>query len=77
MKLMGLGQYTLDIDQIFEDNLRALVNRGWRERVQIRKRLQEKIPFWQNDLKNKIGLLKTYYNERQCSLSAGTTNKPS
>jgi polysaccharide pyruvyl transferase WcaK-like protein len=62
MKLLGLGRYTIDIDEVFTESLIALVGRGWQDRHRIRRQLVEKMAFWQNDLKTKMSLLPAFYN---------------
>ena len=61
MKLMDLGEYTIDIDQITFEELRKIVNLTWQKRGEIRKKLNERIMYWSNHVESTLLMLKEYY----------------
>jgi polysaccharide pyruvyl transferase WcaK-like protein len=64
MKLLGLENYTLDIDLVNPDNLKELVAKGWQDRQRIREQLEEKMVLWRADLQTKMQQLPGYYREK-------------
>lgn len=63
MQLMGLGDYTVDIDIVTTDNLRVLMNRGWETRSANRKILEKNINDWSINLETEMTKLPDYYDQ--------------
>lgn len=62
MKLVGLGEYTVDIDSVSVENLRALVNLAWRNRIENRETLKSSITSWCSELKSEMARLPEYHS---------------
>ncbi|WP_028319114.1 polysaccharide pyruvyl transferase family protein [Desulfobulbus elongatus] len=71
MRLMGLGEYTVDIDKVTTDNLRALMERAWADRSVTREILKSNITAKSANLKAEMARLPEYYagktDERDCA----------
>ena len=61
MKLLGLGDYTVDIDQVTTTNLRELMERAWQNRSASRETLKTNVSYWASNLENAIKMLPGYY----------------
>jgi len=57
MKLMGLGEYTVDIDKVTDKNLSDLMERAWVHRAKSHEILREKITSWAENLKSEMARL--------------------
>ena len=68
MKLMGLGDYTIDIDQVNYDRLKRLADFAWDNRDAIRKILRGKIVYWKTNIDKELSRLSDYYKLHQRSL---------
>ncbi len=64
MGLMGLGEYTLDIDRVTSDNLRDLMERAWKARAQNREVLKRHITDQGMALEAAMAKLPNYYAEK-------------
>ena len=65
MRLMGLTDYTVDIDGVTTENLRELLERAWRDRRRNRDVLGRKITFWDANLRKEMGELPEHYARRK------------
>ena len=64
MKLVGLGDYTIDIDEVSYDRLKSLVERTWEQRSAMRATLTLSIPELCYQLKADMDGLAVYYDSR-------------
>ncbi len=68
MKLMGLGDCTVDIDDVTTENLRELMSRAWQDRVKNRETLKTNITSWGTNIEKEMQELVSHYSKRQhCS----------
>lgn len=61
MSLMGLGQFTVDIDLVTIENLWALLEGAWTGRAKNREVLKRNITFWAASLESELARLPGYY----------------
>jgi colanic acid/amylovoran biosynthesis protein len=61
MKLIGLGDYTVDIDAVTADELRNLLERAWNDRESTRELLRQNITAWAAKLEAEMARLPEYY----------------
>lgn len=61
MSLMGLGEYTVDIDHVTTDNLRVLLERAWEDRAENREVLERHITAQGLALETAMAKLPEYY----------------
>jgi colanic acid/amylovoran biosynthesis protein len=61
MHLMGLGEYTVDIDTVTTENLRALLALAWEDRARNREVLKRNITAWAASLEAEMGRLPEHY----------------
>ncbi|BBO92876.1 hypothetical protein DSCOOX_60560 [Desulfosarcina ovata subsp. ovata] len=65
MKLVGLGDYTVDIDMVSTENVKDIIDRGWKDRASHRKILEDKINYWRNNLEGSMSQLPFLYAQHQ------------
>ena len=63
MKLMGLSNYTVDIDKVDYSTLKSVVSNAWSDRESNRELLRYKVTFWSDDLNEKMDQFKILYEE--------------
>lgn len=63
MKLMGLGDYTIDIDKVNYENLKPLVFRAWEDRALNREKLVRTVADWKQDLYGKMDRLPRLFED--------------
>jgi polysaccharide pyruvyl transferase WcaK-like protein len=61
MTLMGLGDYTVDIDVVTTEQLLALMERAWQDRAKNREVLRRVITDWSANLEAEMAKLPDYY----------------
>ncbi len=62
MNMIGLGEYTIDIDQVTYEGLREISEKAWKDREEMRGRLVERIAFWRRNLESEMRKLPLVFN---------------
>lgn len=63
MKLMGLGDYTVDIDKVDYPTLKDIVSHAWNDRQKNRTMLNAKVESWSADLNGKMDQLPSLFEQ--------------
>ena len=64
MKLIGLGDYTIDIDKVTYRELKRIAERAWNDRITMRQVLKKKIAFGIENIEVEMEKLPYYYREK-------------
>ena len=64
MKLVGLGDYTIDIDKVTYERIWKIAEKTWKNRNEMRKILREKVSMWCENLELEMKKLPEYYIEK-------------
>ena len=69
MDLMGLGDYTVDIDVVTANNLRALMDSAWVDRAENRKVLERNVTAHGSDLEAAMARLPEYFTGKHSDMT--------
>jgi polysaccharide pyruvyl transferase WcaK-like protein len=62
MSMMGLGEYTIDIDEVTYEGLHEISEKAWKNRKEMRAKLVERIAFWRGNLESEMTKLELLFN---------------
>lgn len=65
MKLMGLSDYTIDIDQVNYERLKRITDLAWNNRDAIRNSLERKVFYWKQNIDDELRKLPEYFRAYQ------------
>ena len=63
MQRVGLGEYSIDIDKVTYSRLKEIVDRGWEQRDEMRKKLQYTIPMMKDELLREMDKLRVFLGQ--------------